>query len=113
MYSSAKTILLDDVLAALEYVSLSLWTALVLITSSNYSVHTSKWIVDKCFSGDLAKGRTIILVVRPYPCSARSAQCSLDIDAQHYALRTDRQLCRIYQRWSRRQPRKPQRGAQV
>ncbi|KAF9029722.1 hypothetical protein BDZ89DRAFT_1065204 [Hymenopellis radicata] len=43
MYSSAKTILLDDVLAALD-------------------VHTSKWIVDKCLSGDLAKGRTIILV---------------------------------------------------
>lgn len=28
-------------------------------------VHTAKWIVDKCFKGDLIEGRTIILVVRP------------------------------------------------
>lgn len=27
-------------------------------------VHTSKWIVDKCFAGDLVKDRTVILVVR-------------------------------------------------
>ncbi|KAF7972222.1 hypothetical protein HWV62_18618 [Athelia sp. TMB] len=43
VYSSAKILLLDDVLAALD-------------------VHTSKWIVDKCFLGDLIKGRTVILV---------------------------------------------------
>jgi len=43
IYSSAKTLLLDDVLAALD-------------------VHTSKWIVDKCFAGDLVEDRTIILV---------------------------------------------------
>ncbi|KAG0697813.1 hypothetical protein DFH29DRAFT_984146 [Suillus ampliporus] len=43
IYSSAQTLLLDDVLAALD-------------------VHTSKWIVDKCFAGDLVKDRTIILV---------------------------------------------------
>ncbi|KAF5384757.1 hypothetical protein D9757_006267 [Collybiopsis confluens] len=43
IYSDAKIILLDDVLAALD-------------------VHTSKWIVDKCFSGDLMKNRTVILV---------------------------------------------------
>ncbi|KAF7322651.1 ATP-binding cassette transporter [Mycena chlorophos] len=43
IYSSTEIILLDDVLAALD-------------------VHTSKWIVDKCFRGDLVKGRTIILV---------------------------------------------------
>jgi len=28
------------------------------------SVHTAKWIVDKCFSGDLIHGRTVVLVVR-------------------------------------------------
>lgn len=28
------------------------------------SVHTSKWIVDRCFTGDLMEGRTLILVVR-------------------------------------------------
>jgi hypothetical protein len=27
------------------------------------SVHTAKWIVDKCLRGDLLKGRTVILVV--------------------------------------------------
>ncbi|KAF8883972.1 hypothetical protein BD779DRAFT_1787388 [Infundibulicybe gibba] len=43
IYSQAQTILLDDVLAALD-------------------VHTAKWIVDKCFSGDLIQGRTILLV---------------------------------------------------
>jgi hypothetical protein len=26
-------------------------------------VHTSAWIVDKCFRGDLIKDRTILLVV--------------------------------------------------
>ncbi|KDQ56809.1 hypothetical protein JAAARDRAFT_132140 [Jaapia argillacea MUCL 33604] len=43
VYSSAEILLLDDVLAALD-------------------VHTSKWIVDKCFKGDLIRGRTVILV---------------------------------------------------
>ena len=27
-------------------------------------VHTSRWIVEKCFKGDLLRGRTVILVVR-------------------------------------------------
>ncbi|SJK98373.1 uncharacterized protein ARMOST_01638 [Armillaria ostoyae] len=43
IYSKAAIILLDDVLAALD-------------------VHTSKWIIDKCFKGDLVKNRTVILV---------------------------------------------------
>jgi ABC-type glutathione transport system ATPase component len=43
VYSSAEIVLLDDVLAALD-------------------VHTSKWIVDKCFKGDLLRGRTVLLV---------------------------------------------------
>ncbi|KAF8956519.1 multidrug resistance-associated ABC transporter [Flammula alnicola] len=43
IYSQAKIILLDDVLAALD-------------------VHTSAWIVEKCFGGDLVKGRTVLLV---------------------------------------------------
>ncbi|KAF8824674.1 hypothetical protein HHX47_DHR7000460 [Lentinula edodes] len=43
IYSSAEVLLLDDVLAAL-------------------SVHTSKWIVENCFKGDLVKDRTILLV---------------------------------------------------
>lgn len=44
IYSRSETILLDDVLSALD-------------------VHTSAWIVDKCFRGDLIKDRTILLVV--------------------------------------------------
>ncbi|KAI0709575.1 P-loop containing nucleoside triphosphate hydrolase protein [Cerioporus squamosus] len=43
VYSSAEILLLDDVLAALD-------------------VHTGRWIVDKCFKGDLIRGRTVILV---------------------------------------------------
>ncbi|KAF7798640.1 hypothetical protein EIP86_009863 [Pleurotus ostreatoroseus] len=43
IYSSAKILLLDDILAALD-------------------VHTAKWIVDKCLKGDLIQGRTVLLV---------------------------------------------------
>ncbi|KZV63837.1 P-loop containing nucleoside triphosphate hydrolase protein [Peniophora sp. CONT] len=43
IYSSADVLLLDDILAALD-------------------VHTAKWIVDKCFKGDLVRGRTVLLV---------------------------------------------------
>lgn len=45
VYSNAEIILLDDVLAALD-------------------VHTSRWIVENCFQGDLIRGRTVLLVVR-------------------------------------------------
>ncbi|KAK7005853.1 ATP-binding cassette transporter [Favolaschia claudopus] len=43
IYARADIILLDDVLAALD-------------------VHTAKWIVEKCLSGDLVKHRTVVLV---------------------------------------------------
>ncbi|KAJ7272088.1 hypothetical protein B0H12DRAFT_1200283 [Mycena haematopus] len=43
IYADTKIVLLDDVLSALD-------------------VHTAKWIVDKCLSGDLIKNRTVILV---------------------------------------------------
>ncbi|KAE9405641.1 hypothetical protein BT96DRAFT_955137 [Gymnopus androsaceus JB14] len=45
VYSNAKILLLDDVLAALD-------------------VHTSKWIVEKCLASDIVKDRTVVLVVR-------------------------------------------------
>jgi ABC-type multidrug transport system fused ATPase/permease subunit len=48
IYSSAEILLLDDVLAALD-------------------VHTSQWVVDKCFKGDLVKGRTVVLVASLIP----------------------------------------------
>ncbi|KAH9166805.1 hypothetical protein EDB89DRAFT_2245995 [Lactarius sanguifluus] len=43
VYSSSQILILDDVLAALD-------------------VHTARWIVEKCFKGDLIRGRTILLV---------------------------------------------------
>ncbi|KAF4617689.1 hypothetical protein D9613_006261 [Agrocybe pediades] len=43
IYSPAKILLLDDILAALD-------------------VHTSAWIVNHCFKGDLVEGRTVLLV---------------------------------------------------
>ncbi|KZT06271.1 P-loop containing nucleoside triphosphate hydrolase protein [Laetiporus sulphureus 93-53] len=43
VYSSAEILLLDDVLAALD-------------------VHTARWVIDKCFKGDLVRGRTVLLV---------------------------------------------------
>jgi ABC-type multidrug transport system fused ATPase/permease subunit len=46
IYSKAEIIILDDVLSALD-------------------VHTSRWIVDNCFRGDLVTGRTMLIVVSP------------------------------------------------
>ncbi|KAG8697036.1 hypothetical protein FRC09_008111, partial [Ceratobasidium sp. 395] len=43
IYSKAEIIVLDDVLSALD-------------------VHTSRWIVDNCFRGDLISGRTMLVV---------------------------------------------------
>ncbi|KAI9435350.1 hypothetical protein H4582DRAFT_2112394 [Lactarius indigo] len=43
VYSSSQILILDDVLAALD-------------------VHTARWIVEKCFKGDLIHGRTVLLV---------------------------------------------------
>lgn len=43
VYALTDVVLLDDVLSALD-------------------VHTSRWIVDKCFKGDLLAGRTVVLV---------------------------------------------------
>ncbi|KAG8681627.1 hypothetical protein FRC09_017351, partial [Ceratobasidium sp. 395] len=43
IYSRAQIILLDDVLSALD-------------------VHTCRWIVDRCFRGDLVVGRTVLIV---------------------------------------------------
>ncbi|KDQ56810.1 hypothetical protein JAAARDRAFT_131890 [Jaapia argillacea MUCL 33604] len=65
VYSSAEILLLDDVLAALD-------------------VHTSKWIVDKCFKGNLIRGRTVILVTHnvALASSVASAVISLGADGR-------------------------------
>ncbi|KAJ7347434.1 hypothetical protein DFH08DRAFT_960765 [Mycena albidolilacea] len=60
IYSKAEILLLDDVLAALD-------------------VHTSKWIVEKCFNGDLVKGRTVILVTHNVALAAPIADFTISI----------------------------------
>ncbi|KAJ6559886.1 P-loop containing nucleoside triphosphate hydrolase protein [Mycena capillaripes] len=60
IYSRAEILLLDDVLAALD-------------------VHTSKWIVEKCFSGDLVQGRTVILVTHNVALAAPIADFTVSI----------------------------------
>ena len=64
VYSSAEILLLDDVrsrvstsfaLVEIHHLGLQVLAAL--------DVHTGRWIVDKCFRGDLIRGRTVILVV--------------------------------------------------
>ncbi|KAJ6559868.1 P-loop containing nucleoside triphosphate hydrolase protein [Mycena capillaripes] len=60
IYSRAEILLLDDVLAALD-------------------VHTSKWIVEKCFGGDLVEGRTVILVTHNVALTAPIADFTISI----------------------------------
>ncbi|KZO93694.1 ATP-binding cassette transporter [Calocera viscosa TUFC12733] len=61
IYSQANLLLLDDVLSALD-------------------VHTSKWIVDKCFKGDLVKGRTMVLVTHNVAMAAPVAGNVISLD---------------------------------
>ncbi|KAJ6594276.1 hypothetical protein B0H19DRAFT_1094788 [Mycena capillaripes] len=65
IYADTEVILLDDVLAALD-------------------VHTAKWIVDKCLSGDLIKNRTVILVTHNVVMTSKIAQfvVSLGLDGR-------------------------------
>ncbi|KAI0793376.1 hypothetical protein C8Q75DRAFT_558190 [Abortiporus biennis] len=60
VYSNAETLLLDDVLAALD-------------------VHTAKWIIDKCLQGDLVRGRTVILVTHNIALAAPIADFVVSI----------------------------------
>ncbi|KAH7883936.1 hypothetical protein F5I97DRAFT_2075294 [Phlebopus sp. FC_14] len=62
VYSSAEILLLDDVLAALD-------------------VHTAKWIVDKCFAGDLIKNRTVILVTHNVAMASSVAQYVVSLNS--------------------------------
>ncbi|CAK5280078.1 unnamed protein product [Mycena citricolor] len=65
IYAKADIVLLDDVLAALD-------------------VHTAKFIVDKCFRGDLVKGRTLILVTHNVALAKPIAEyvVTMSIDGQ-------------------------------
>lgn len=53
--AQAEILLLDDVLSALD-------------------VHTARWVVDKCFRGDLIRGRTLILITHNVAMVAPLAQ---------------------------------------
>ncbi|KAH8986970.1 hypothetical protein EDB86DRAFT_3211871 [Lactarius hatsudake] len=63
VYSLAEIIILDDVLAALD-------------------VHTVRWVVEKCFKGDLIRGRTVLLVTHnvaiAYPIADYVVSLALD-----------------------------------
>ncbi|KAK7041947.1 hypothetical protein VNI00_008929 [Paramarasmius palmivorus] len=61
IYSNAEILLLDDVFAALD-------------------IHTAKWIVEKCFRGDLVKGRTILLVTHNLALTAPLADYIVSVD---------------------------------
>ena len=62
VYSGAQTILLDDVLSALD-------------------VHTAKWVVDKCLHGDLLLGRTILLVTHNIALTAPVASFCIKLSS--------------------------------
>ncbi|KAI9453050.1 P-loop containing nucleoside triphosphate hydrolase protein [Lactarius psammicola] len=61
VYSSAQILILDDVLAAL-------------------GVHTARWIVEKCFQGDLIRGRTILLVTHNIAMASPLADYVVSLD---------------------------------
>ncbi|KAJ7092446.1 P-loop containing nucleoside triphosphate hydrolase protein [Mycena belliarum] len=65
VYSQARILLLDDVLASLD-------------------VHTSKWIVEKCLGGDLIAGRTVLLVTHNIALTRSISwfTVSLDLDGR-------------------------------
>ncbi|TFK19880.1 ATP-binding cassette transporter [Coprinopsis marcescibilis] len=87
IYSRAEVLLLDDVLAALD-------------------VHTAKWISEKCFAGDLVKGRTVILVTHNVALASTIAQYVVSVGADGKivsrgsisdALKTDKELAKAYE----------------
>lgn len=61
VYSKAEILLLDDILAALECVEYIFY--LPHSDCCPPSVHTAKWVVNRCLQGELIKGRTVILAV--------------------------------------------------
>lgn len=68
MYSKAQTLLLDDVLSALD-------------------VHTSKWIVDKCFQGELIRGRTVLLVTHNVALAAPISAFAIELNSDGKVIR--------------------------
>lgn len=46
---------------------------------SALDVHTARWVVDKCFTGDLIRGRTLILVTHNVAMTSRIADFVVSI----------------------------------
>lgn len=61
IYSKAEILLLDDV--GPMFVTSYIWRLTLCQVLAALDVHTSRWIVDHCFKGDLVHGRTVLLVV--------------------------------------------------
>ncbi|KZT28297.1 hypothetical protein NEOLEDRAFT_1145911 [Neolentinus lepideus HHB14362 ss-1] len=49
-------------------------------------VHTSKWIVDKCFKGALIRGRTVLLVTQNLPLAASVAKFAVSMNTDGHIL---------------------------
>ncbi len=95
IYSQAQIILLDDGSGGSRVSMLCI--IIKKCSDHHHSVHTAKWIVDKCFTGDLTKGRTIILVVSECPCQGYPSFIDYLSDAQRCHGPPDSQLCCFYQ----------------
>jgi hypothetical protein len=60
-------------------------------------VHTARWIVEKCFKGDLIRGRTILLVVSKAICKGFSGFYHHDnTDTQRRDGQPHCGLCRVH-----------------
>lgn len=96
VYSQADILLLDDILAALEYVNYCSETSGV--ANAYYSVYTFKWIVEHCLSGDLLQGRTVIMVVSIVMPNSRTA-LTFTVVAQLVLVNTVGTMFYHHERW--------------
>lgn len=63
-------------------------------------VHTSKWVVEKCLSGNLLRGRTVILVTHNLSATARLAKRVVSVSAQGVVTAKQSTEEAILQHWS-------------
>ena len=71
VYSSAQILILDDVSDFPAIIVAPLLTSILPKVLAALDVHTARWIVEKCFRGDLIRGRTVLLVVSLTPSHSR------------------------------------------
>ncbi|KAI0793372.1 hypothetical protein C8Q75DRAFT_749936 [Abortiporus biennis] len=85
VYSRAQILLLDDVCPLFcPGFDLVILHSSCLKVLAALDVHTAKWIVEKCFKGDLIQGRTVILVTHNVALASPVAEfvVSLSIDGR-------------------------------